>query len=143
MTAKRKWKIKTDQTIVVDLWIAYPFYYDKNYLEQYIHEYVDQVGICVTVTDTDFIYTSSPYTGGFEKGVRIGFRNYPRFPLNQDELLAHASALGFELAKKLDQESFMIEAVQGFTNPNSLSGQPDNKVYWYTRREEDQDAETD
>jgi hypothetical protein len=36
---------------------------------------VDRIGLCVSVTDTTFIYTN-----GLEVGIAVGFINYPRFP---------------------------------------------------------------
>ena len=40
-----------------------------------IQDWVDSVGMCVTVTPTEYIYT-----GGREPGIIVGFINYPRFP---------------------------------------------------------------
>lgn len=67
--------------------------------------YCDDVGFCVTVTETRYVYK-----GGFTFGVIIGLINYPRFPLTSDELWAHAEAIGNLLCRKLQQESFTIQA---------------------------------
>lgn len=60
-------------------------------------EYCLQVGLCVTVTPTLFIYT-----GGEEYGVEIGLINYPRFPDTKEGILKKA----IELAEKCRDASF-------------------------------------
>lgn len=52
--------------------------------------YCDAVGLCVSITETRFIYT-----GGSEPGLVIGLIAYPRFP--KTEIEGHA----ITLAKKL------------------------------------------
>jgi hypothetical protein len=48
----------------------------QSEVEQYLQDYVDKVGLCVTVTATKFIYKN-----GNEPGVIVGLLNYPRFPV--------------------------------------------------------------
>ena len=52
---------------------------DHEYLLEQVQdvcqEYVDSVGLCVTVTPTQYVYT-----GGTERGAIVGLINYPRFP---------------------------------------------------------------
>ncbi len=67
--------------------------------------YCDDVGLCVTVTETRYMYT-----GGMTFGVIVGLINYPRFPSTPDQLWAHAEALGARLCKGLKQESYTIQA---------------------------------
>ena len=55
-------------------------------------EFVDEVGRCVTVTSTDFIYTN-----GGEPGIVVGFINYPRFPATPEKIKEQA----LELANRL------------------------------------------
>ena len=43
--------------------------------------YVDEVGLCVTVTPTEYIYTN-----GNEPGCAIGLINYPRFPAEEADI---------------------------------------------------------
>jgi len=43
-------------------------------LEEAATEYCNRVGLCVTITELEFIYT-----GGREYGFKIGLINYPRF----------------------------------------------------------------
>ena len=54
--------------------------------------YCDKVGLCVTITSTQFVYT-----GGCEPGCIIGLINYPRFPSEPLIILMRA----IELAKLL------------------------------------------
>lgn len=61
-------------------------------VEKVCQEYCDEVGLCVTVTPTRFIYTD-----GNGMGAAIGFINYPRFPNRITDIKAKA----FELAQRL------------------------------------------
>lgn len=79
----------------------------------------DDVGLCVTVTRTSYVYT-----GGAVGGVIVGLINYPRFPAAPETLLSRAMALAGDLLHGLRQESFTIQA-------------PD-KTIWISFREEDQ-----
>lgn len=63
-----------------------------------IKEYVNAVGLCVTCTETEFIYTN-----GGEPGLIIGLINYPRFPSSPDQIKAHALAIAEMLLKECKQ----------------------------------------
>lgn len=63
-----------------------------------IQGYVDLVGLCVTVTRTQFIYTN-----GSESGLAIGLINYPRFPSSAEQLRVHAIAIAEILLKTCKQ----------------------------------------
>lgn len=63
------------------------------------------IGLCVTVTETDFIYT-----GGAEAGVRVGLVNYPRFPCSREELWEKATLLAETLRIELCQWSYLLVA---------------------------------
>lgn len=80
--------------------------------------YCDEVGFCVTVTPTTYVYT-----GGQEVGFVIGLINYPRFPLDPLGLQAHAEALAERLRVGLAQDSYCIEAPMG--------------TIWFSHREQD------
>jgi len=111
------WAGREHETVTVDLWIARPKDdFKATGMMHCLQEYVNKVGLCVSITKTDFMYS-----GGWEQGWRIGFRNYPRFPSDPMELLAHAERVGKGMAEMGDQGSFMIEEVGGST-------------YWLTRR---------
>lgn len=74
----------------------------------YIAKYIIQkfcytIGLCVTVENCDFIYT-----GGTEKGIKVGLLNYPRFPKKKKELYKTTLELAKYLRKKLYQDSVLI-----------------------------------
>jgi|SRR3989344_8394454 len=54
--------------------------------------YCNEVGLCVTLTDTQFIYKN-----GREPGVAIGLINYPRFPAIKQKIIRQA----LDLAEKI------------------------------------------
>lgn len=81
-------------------------------------DYCDEVGLCVTVTETTYCYT-----GGEEAGVIVGLINYPRFPSEPAAIWARAEALAARLCKGLKQQSYTIQA-------------PDRTV-WYSNRQDD------
>lgn len=64
-------KTTTEPSIRVQIFMAGDISEAKKEIRSYCYE----VGLCVTVTPTDFIYT-----GGEESGFVIGLVNYPRFP---------------------------------------------------------------
>ncbi len=66
--------------------------------------YCDEVGFCVTVTATSYVYT-----GGEEPGVIVGLINYPRFPSSPFEIATKAKALADRLREGLDQDSFTLQ----------------------------------
>jgi hypothetical protein len=68
-----------------------------------IQKYVDQIGLCVTVTPTSFVYTR-----GGEEGLAIGFINYPRFPSTPEEIMKKANDLGLELLAVCKQINISI-----------------------------------
>lgn len=80
--------------------------------------YCDDVGLCVTVTETRYMFT-----GGMTFGVIVGLINYPRFPSTPEQLWAHAEVLAERLRKALRQESYTIQA-------------PD-RTEWFSHRPED------
>ena len=67
-------------------------------------KWCDEVGMCVTVSKTTYVYTN-----GQEKGVVIGFINYPRFPKAPEEIEKNAGILAELLLKELDQQSYSIQ----------------------------------
>jgi hypothetical protein len=73
------------------------------------------VGLCVTVTPCQYIYS-----GGQESGFVVGLINYPRFPSTPEEIEAKAEVLAQLLRAELSQRSFTIEtpgATRWFTQP--------------------------
>ena len=49
--------------------------FSTDLAKQWLQDYVNLVGLCVTLTPTDFIYVN-----GSEPGLIVGLINYPRFP---------------------------------------------------------------
>ena len=67
------------------------------------HAYCNNVGLCVTVTPTYFIYTN-----GGEPGAIVGLINYPRFPSTPEEIVTHATQLATRLQSQLGQQRVSI-----------------------------------
>lgn len=84
-------------------------------------DYCDEVGLCVTVAATEYIYT-----GGSESGFVVGLINYPRFPADPEAIWQRAEELASILRERLGQESYTIQA-------------PD-KTVWISHRAEDAPA---
>lgn len=73
-------------------------------------------GLCVTVEPVEFIYT-----GGQERGVRVGLINYPRFPCDPTEIFIRAEMLASALVEGMHQHSASIVA--------------SDRTVWISRRE--------
>lgn len=95
-----------------NIWLAGDYAIAKETCRRYCM----RVGLCVTITPTEFIYT-----GGQEAGVVVGLRNYPRFPSEPDALLKAAEGLAESLRDAMCQWSYMIEC--------------GDKTYWHTTRQ--------
>lgn len=63
-----------------------------------IRNYCTEVGQCVTISPTHFVYVH-----GDEPGLVIGFINYPRYPSEQEEIRKRAIDLASILMKKFNQ----------------------------------------
>lgn len=87
------------------------------YAERVCAAFCLEVGLCVTLTPTKYIYT-----GGQEDGFVVGLINYPRFPSTPEEIDEKAEALGRRLMESLAQLSFTIETPQ--------------RTRWFSRRPE-------
>lgn len=74
-------------------------------VERICQEYCDAVGLCVTVTQTQFIYT-----GGNEPGCAVGLIKYPRFEpgYSEYEMLVHAVSLALRLLQQCQQRGVTI-----------------------------------
>jgi hypothetical protein len=90
---------------------------DHERAKQICREWCFNIGGCVTVTPTTYIYT-----GGEESGVIVGFINYPRFPTTPDDLLTKARQLADGLMHGLCQHSYSIQTPE--------------TTYWHSRRPE-------
>jgi hypothetical protein len=67
--------------------------------------FCDRVGLCVTVTPTNYVYTH-----GDEPGVIVGLINYGRFPSEPAAIFARATELALHLIDALGQQSASIQA---------------------------------
>ena len=83
--------------------------------------YCEEVGYCVTVTETKYVYR-----GGDEPGVIVGLINYGRFPAEPEAIFRHARHIADRLCERLQQESYTIQA-------------PD-RTLWVSHRPEDNPA---
>lgn len=85
-------------------------------VENICQEFCDDVGFCVTVTPTKYVYTD-----GWEQGAIVGIINYPRFPSSEKTLENRALLLATELMLKLEQKRVTIDFPSNttmLTNPN-------------------------
>lgn len=105
--------IETSPSFSVQIYIAG----NRTDAAKICREFCFNVGYCVTVSDTEYVYT-----GGMESGVVIGLINYPRFPREPGEILKVAEQLGMALMTGLCQHSFSIVTPQD--------------TYWHSRRPE-------
>lgn len=73
-------------------------YHTKEQVVTFLNKYCTGKRLCVTVTDTLFVYVD-----GEEPGVIIGMIDYPRFPNTNLALESKALELGELLMKEFDQ----------------------------------------
>lgn len=77
---------------------------DRDEASRLCRAHCDAIGLCVTVTPTEYVYT-----GGQEQGVIVGLINYARFPKEPAEIEAQALGLAAMLRIELGQQSFTIQ----------------------------------
>jgi hypothetical protein len=95
-------------TYIATIYVGLKYQYDGDVMpfeeaERVIQEWVDKIGMCVTVTRTNYIYTK-----GNEPGLIIGFINYPRFPSTPEEIQFKALDLAQILLKEYKQMQLSI-----------------------------------
>lgn len=66
-------------------------------------DYCNSINICVTVTQTRFIYVN-----GWEDGVAVGLINYPRFPRHHENIKNNAIELASLLKEAMQQKRVSI-----------------------------------
>jgi hypothetical protein len=91
--------------------------YDIILVKSICSDYCNEVGGCVTVTPTKFIYTK-----GQEKGCIVGFINYPRFPSDMNTILKRALDLAERLRVELGQRRVSVVT----TNKTYMLGERDD-----------------
>jgi len=111
-----EWRYRVAESHGIDVWVSTGSIFNDALAENVVQQYADHVGLCVSVTKTKYIYA-----GGSEKGLRVGLRNYPRFPSDIRELWTHAYKIGRAVTEELQKGSFMIEEIGGETT-------------WFSRR---------
>lgn len=85
-------------------------------VENICQKFCDDVGFCVTVTPTKYVYSN-----GWEQGAIVGIINYPRFPESARTLEERALLLATELMLGLEQNRVSIDFPSHttmLTNPN-------------------------
>jgi hypothetical protein len=85
--------VKTVDTFTATIWVGLKerdtgVLHSVDEVRSICQQYCDEIGFCVTVTPTEFIYTD-----GNEPGVAIGIINYPRFPDAPENILSKALTL--------------------------------------------------
>ena len=78
---------------------------DWQKAEEVCGRYCDDIGLCVTVTRTTYVYT-----GGSEEGVIVGLINYGRFPSEPRTIFSKAKELALRLIAGLGQQSATVHA---------------------------------
>lgn len=104
---------KQEKTFWVKIYMSGDLQTIKNECRKYCYAHK----LCVTVSDTLFIYT-----GGEEFGVEIGLLNYPRFPSTEDGLIETAIHLAQKCRDAASQWSYLVVT-------------PDH-TYWHSNRVE-------
>lgn len=90
---------KKEPTYQVKIYLAG----DMGIIKQECRKYCLEIGLCVTIAPTLFIYT-----GGEEFGVEIGLINYPRFADTSENILKKAIELAGRCRDAACQHSYLI-----------------------------------
>jgi hypothetical protein len=88
-------------TYWVKVFIAGPI----DVAKQIIRKRVKEIGQCVTIEPTTYIYS-----GGEEVGYVVGFINYPRSPMSNKDIWNDAYDIANLLKEGTHQDSFTIMA---------------------------------
>ena len=95
--------MKAAETFFATLYIGSREHYDGilhnlDDVEKICQDYVDDVGLCITITPTKYVYKN-----GNEDGCAIGLINYPRFPSDSESITRTAVELATILMKEFNQ----------------------------------------
>ena len=95
--------MKKVTTFTANIYVGLQEKYDGKYrsvdeVRNLCQNYVNEIGWCVTVTPTEFIYKN-----GMEPGVIIGAINYPRFPSTPEQMKKQVLDLAEILLVELNQ----------------------------------------
>ena len=99
---------RVEQTYTATIYVGMKEGYDglvhtQQEAEDILRGYCDSVGLCVTVTPINFIYTN-----GDEPGLAVGLINYPRFPDAPDGIRGKAREIGWALLAAMGQQRVSI-----------------------------------
>jgi hypothetical protein len=72
-------------------------------VQSVLRDYCDIVGLCVTLSETQYIFTH-----GSERGIVVGLINYPRFPSTPEAIRGHAMELAARLKVALGQRRVSV-----------------------------------
>lgn len=93
-------KTLTAPTFVVEIFVSG----SKDIVELECARYCREIGLCVSIEPTRFVYT-----GGIETGSLVRLVNYPRFPhTNLGEIEAQALVLAERLIDATCQDSALV-----------------------------------
>jgi hypothetical protein len=100
--------MKIEKTFTATIYVGRKVRYDGRVhrldaIRKALSAYVNEVGLCVTLTETEFIYSN-----GGEMGVAVGLINYPRFPSEPVKVRAHALKIAEMLMKVCEQMKVTI-----------------------------------
>lgn len=83
--------------------------YPLGFVSRICSEYVNEEGLCITLTPTEYIYSNSHEKGyAGESGAMIGLINYPRFPTEPEKIKEKALELARILKEALDQHRVTV-----------------------------------
>lgn len=102
-SVNRDWMCEMVQKEVQTFWAKIYLSGSIEVAKQIIRKYCLDIGLCVTIEPTTFIYT-----GGEETGFVVGLINYPRFPMDFIEIKSKAFSLAHELLEGTYQHSVLI-----------------------------------
>jgi len=108
--------IKQEKTYTAHIYVGKRVAYSKTILpitlaEKYLHEYADKIGLCVTIVDTKYIYTSNRMTeqiDGEEPGFIVGMINYPLYPETPESIQTKAREIATALKGLYQQQKVTI-----------------------------------
>ena len=103
-------------TFTADIWVGRRVGYTNkihpmSIAYKIIHEYCNQIGLCVSITETNFIYTARDAgntTDGEEPGFKVGLINYPLFPQTEGKIKEIAQNLAILLKEAYEQKKVTI-----------------------------------
>lgn len=119
--------MKTVPTFTATIWVGTREQYTPtirsiDMAKAWLHTYVNEVGLCVTMIPTEFIYTGkdgpSGKTNAGEPGFAVGLINYPRFPVEYNKFCGQAIDIAkglmslykqFKVTIVLPTETIMLE----------------------------------